>query len=475
MISGRILVVDDDESLRRVTQVQLEQMGYRVDTAANAQDALDSLKSAPFELVVTDLKMPGMSGLDLLRRIRADFPDTQVILITAFGTIETAVEAMKAGAYDYVTKPVHPDELKLCVRRALERVQLLEEVVVLRSSLERKYGFENILGHSEALLYVLDQAVRAAQTDSAILIEGETGTGKELLAKGVHFNSPRKDMPFVTINCGAIPKELIESELFGHVKGSFTGAIAHKRGKIETADGGTVFFDEIGELPLEMQMKLLRLIQEREIDKVGATTPTKVDVRIVSATNRNLQAMVEDGNFREDLYYRIAVIPLVLPPLRERPEDIPQLVEHFFVRSVRKHGRGDLVLPPALMPYFAAYRWPGNIRELENLVERLVVLARTNEITLADLPEKVRTQRPASPAELLQLELPAQGISLDSVERELIWKALERFDWNQTHAARYLDISRKTLIYRMEKYGIRRNTSARTSAPPDDDTDEQIR
>jgi two-component system NtrC family response regulator len=462
MIGGRILVVDDDESLRRVTQVQLEQLGYRVETAREAQHALELLKLSPFELVITDLKMPGMSGLDLLRRIRADFPDVQVILITAFGTIETAVEAMKAGAYDYVTKPVHPDELKLAVRRAFERVRLIEEVVTLRSSLDRKYGFENILGHSSALHYVLDQAARAAQTDSPVLIEGETGTGKELLAKGIHFNSPRKTMPFVTINCVAIPRELIESELFGHVKGSFTGAIAHKKGKIEIADGGTVFFDEIGELPLEMQIKLLRLIQEREVDKIGALTAAKVDVRIVSATNRNLRALVEDGNFREDLFYRLAVIPLQLPPLRERSEDIPELVEHFFQRSRQKHGRGDLVLAPELMPYFLAYRWPGNIRELENVIERMVVLARTGELTVADLPELLRSHQPASPVDVLQLELPPRGISLESVERELIWKALERCDWNQTRAARYLDISRKTLIYRMEKFGIRKTAPDQT-------------
>ena len=452
MNSGRILVVDDDESLRRVTQVQLEQLGYQVATAADGMQALSTLQKTPHELVITDLKMPAMSGLELLKKIRADYPETIVVMITAFGTVETAVEAMKAGAYDYITKPVHSEELRLCVARAMEHLQLVEEVHTLRSSLDQKYGFENILGRSNALLYVLDQATRAARTNSTVLIRGETGTGKELLAKGIHFNSPRKNQPFVTINCGAIPKELLESELFGHVKGSFTGAIAHKKGKMEMADGGTVFLDEIGEMPLELQVKLLRLIQEGEIEKIGAPSPSKVDVRIVAATHRNLQAMIEDDTFREDLYYRLAVIPLELPALRERAEDIPELVQHFFVRSKEKHGRPDLILPSSLLPHFSAYRWPGNVRELENIVERLVVLTRENVITLGDLPEYLRRQQPA--LDVLGLELPPQGISLEAVEKELILQALKKFNGNQTHAAKFLDLSRKTLIYRMEKHGI---------------------
>ncbi len=453
MSGGRILVVDDDESLRRVTQVRIEQLGYQAATAADGNEALACLQSQPQDLVLTDLKMPGMSGLDLLRKIRASYPETLVIVVTAYGTIETAVEAMKLGAYDYITKPVHPDELKLCLSRALEHLHLLEEVRILRGTLDGKYGFESILGHSNALLFVLDQAARAAQTTSTVLIRGETGTGKELLAKAIHFNSPRKAMPFVTINCGAIPKELLESELFGHLRGSFTGAAAHTRGKIEAADGGPVFLDEIGEMSPDLQVKLLRLIQEGEIEKVGATMPMKVDVRIVAATHRNLEAMMEDGLFREDLYYRLAVIPLDLPPLRDRSEDIPELVEHFFLESRKKHGRQDLVLPAALMPFFTGYRWPGNIRELENIVERLVVLTRGNEITVGDLPESIRRQPNAE--EFLHLDIRPQGISLEAVEKELILKALEKHNWNQTHAARFLNISRKTLIYRMEKHGIR--------------------
>jgi len=454
----RILVVDDDESLRWVTQAQLQQSGYDVNAAANGDLALKMIQQIPPDLVITDLKMPGMSGLDLLRKIRANYPEILVIMATAFGTVENAVEAMKAGAYDYVMKPVNMDELRLIVSRGLEHLDLQEEVRVLRSSLDKKYGFENILGQSKSLLYVLDMASRAAQATSTVLIKGETGTGKELLAKAIHFNSRRKDRPFVVINCGAIPKDLLESELFGHVKGSFTGALANKRGKVEVADGGTLFLDEIGELPLELQVKLLRLIQQGEIEKLGVAGVSKVDVRIIAATHRNLQAMVEDGTFREDLYYRLVVIPLELPPLRERTDDVPELVQTFFLKAKEKQGRPDLVLPPRLLPYFGWYTWPGNVRELENIIERIVVLSRGDEITLNDLPDFLRRERP--PMEALHLDLPAHGISLEAVEKELIMRALEKFDGNQTHAAQYLDISRKTLIYRMEKFGLRKEPDA---------------
>lgn len=453
MIRKRILVVDDDESLRWVTQAQLQQSGFDVGAAKNGDEALKRIAEFPPDLVITDLKMPGMSGLDLLKQIRTQYPEILVIMVTAFGTVENAVEAMKAGAYDYITKPVNMDELRMIVNRGLEHVDLREEVRALRSSLDKKYGFENILGQSKALLYVLDMANRAACATSTVLIRGETGTGKELLAKAVHFNSRRKDKPFVTINCGAIPKDLLESELFGHVKGSFTGAFANKRGKVELADGGTLFLDEIGELPLELQVKLLRLIQQGEIEKLGVAGVTGVDVRIIAATHRNLQAMVEDGTFREDLYYRLAVIPLELPPLRERAEDIPELVQHFFLEAKEKQGRPELVLPPRLVPYFSVYSWPGNVRELENIIERIVVLTRGDEITVNDLPDFLRRER--QPVEALHLDLPPEGISLEAVEKELIVRALEKFNGNQTHAAQYLDISRKTLIYRMEKFGLR--------------------
>ena len=454
MTKTRILVVDDDDNLRWVLQTQLEDASYEVAAAADGAAALASIQEFRPSLVLTDLKMPGMSGLELLERIRAEETDLPVIVITAFGTIQSAVEAVKAGAYDYLTKPIDYDDLLLGIRRALEHTHLIQEVRSLRESLDRKYGFENIIGHSEALVSVLEMAGRAARSNSTILIRAETGTGKELLARAIHFNSLRKEKPFVTINCGAIPRELLESELFGHVKGSFTGAMANKKGRIEIADGGTLFLDEIGEMPMELQVKLLRLVQQGEIEKVGATQPAHVDVRIVAATHRDLKAMIEDGAFREDLYYRLAVIPLVLPPLRDRAEDVPDLVQHFFVRAKERVGRPGAFLPASLMKYFQNYRWPGNIRELENVIERIVVLSREDEITVSDLPDFLRQEHVS--VDTLQLDLPPQGVSLDAVEKELIQRALKKFNWNQTHTARYLDISRKALMYRMEKHGIQR-------------------
>jgi DNA-binding NtrC family response regulator len=455
MIGKRILVVDDEENLRRVTQLKLQQAGYEAMTASDGRQALEVLARNPHDLIITDLKMPGMSGMDLLRRVREDYPEIIVVVVTAFGTIESAVEAMKLGAHDYIIKPVNADALRLVVSRALEHHRLREEVKNLRTVIDRKYGFENIVGRSKSLLFTLDNAARAAQSDSTVLIRGETGTGKELLAKAVHFNSSRRERPLIVINCGAIPKELLESELFGHTKGSFTGAVVNKKGKIEMADQGSLFLDEVGEMPLDLQVKILRLIQEREIEKIGAQNPTKVDVRIIAATHRDLQAMVEDGTFREDLYYRLAVIPLTLPPLRERPDDIPELVAIFFRKFKERLNRPNLKLPPSLLPYFATHRWPGNVRELENVVERLVVLAPGDEITVEDLPDFLHRERPT--LEAIHLELPPEGISMEAVERELVVRALQKFNWNQTKAAEYLDISRKVLIYRMEKFALKRD------------------
>lgn len=450
MTLGRILLVDDDESVRRVTQLQLLQAGYEVATAADGREALQLLRVAPRDLIITDLQMPGISGIDLLSQARVGHPDTTVVLITAFGSIENAVEAMKAGAFDYLTKPVHPDELLLVVNRALERQRLLEEVRILRSNLDAKYGFEGIIGRSSALLHVLELAARAAQAESTVLIRGETGTGKELLAKAIHFNSPRKSHRFITINCAAIPRELLESELFGHAKGAFTGAVVNKTGKIEMAEGGTLFLDEIGELPLELQTKLLRLVQEREIDKIGAIKPTKVNVRVVAATHRPLEQMIAEGTFREDLYYRLAVIPLEIPALRERPEDIPELAVHLFHRCRQKQCRDELELPDSLLPCFTGYRWPGNIRELENVIERIVALSRGPQVTRADLPDFLRG--PAT--EAMRLDLPPHGIQLVEVEREVIACILRRFKGSTTAAAAYFDIDREDFLALLEKHNL---------------------
>lgn len=456
-----IAVVDDDASVRRVLKMQLEEAGYRVVTAASVAEAQDLLTSQSPKLVITDLKMPGQGGLDLLREIREHHGDTTVIIITAFGSVETAVEAMKAGAYDYVTKPIDYEALVLAVHRAMERQSLLEEVRNLRAALDQRYGFENIVGHSKALLRVLEMASRVAQHDSTVLIRGETGTGKELLARAIHHNSRRRSRSFVTINCGAIPKDLIESELFGFQRGAFTGALLAKQGKVELADGGTLFLDEVGELPVETQAKMLRLLQNGEVEKIGATGVVTVNVRVVAATHRNLQAMVEDGTFREDLYYRLAVVPLELPPLRERREDIPELVQHLFVKLVSRHGIQGLRLGASVKTQLTHYRWPGNIRELENVIERMVVLSSGGELTDADLPPEMRSVTVPTGGGF-RLELPDEGISLEGVERELLLRALERFHGNQSQAARYLDVSRRTLIYRMEKYGLRGEVEAGT-------------
>jgi two-component system NtrC family response regulator len=468
MSVGRILVVEDDDCLRRVTHAQLEKCGYSTVVAADAAEALAILDQQPVDLVLTDLNLPGLSGLELLSRIRVEYPETSVVIITAFGTVETAVAAIKAGAYDYITKPVHPDELRALVNRVVERHRLIDEVRLLRSSLDEKYGFEHIVGRSGPLLQVLDAASRVAQTDATVLLLGETGTGKELIARAIHLNSLRRERPFVIINCGAIPAELLESELFGHLKGSFTGAVHHKKGKIEMAEGGTIFLDEIGELPLSLQVRLLRLLQEREIEKIGATSMIRVDVRILAATHRDLETLVEEQKFREDLYYRLAVIPITVPSLRERTGDVAELVNHFFERTKNRYGRPELQLPPSLMPYLLNYRWPGNVRELQNVVERLVLLSRSDEVTVADLPERLRQ---AAPRQEAQHASPAPGTALEDVERNLILQALRHCNWNKSKAARQLDISRKTLVYRMRKYAISPPVAESGDRDREDDTD----
>ncbi|WP_263419757.1 sigma-54-dependent transcriptional regulator [Terriglobus albidus] len=458
-MSNRILVVDDDVSLRRVMKLQLEEAGYQVSVASDGEEAWRMLRESEPQLVITDLRMP-TTGLELLSRITHAGLRTTVIVVTAFGTVETAVEAMKLGAYDYVTKPLDFDALVLVVHRAMERQSLIEEVQTLRSALDQRYGFEAIVGHSKGLLRVLDQAARVAQRDATVLIQGETGTGKELVARAIHHNSRRGKRPFSAINCGAIPRDLVESELFGYTKGAFTGAVANKEGRIESTNGGTLFLDEVGELPLEAQVKLLRVLQEGELAKLGATDPIKVDVRVIAATHRDLSAMVEDGTFREDLYYRLAVVPLRIPPLRERREDLPELIEVLFERARKRHAIEHLRLSPAVLQHLIAYHWPGNVRQLENVMERLVVLSTSEVISTEDLPPELTA--PPRPAPFWP-DLPEQGISLEALERDLIRRALEKFNGNQTQAARYLDISRRTLIYRMEKHGL-----APESAPKDD-------
>lgn len=457
MSANRILVVDDDSSLRRVMKLQLEEGGYAVSLASDGAEAQQRLHAEEPHLVITDLRMP-TSGLQLLEFIQRENLTTTVIVVTAFGTVESAVEAMRLGAYDYVTKPLDFDALLLVVRRAMERQTLLEEVRTLRSALDQRYGFHGIIAHSKPFLRVLDQASRVAERDATVLIMGETGTGKEVLARAIHHSSRRRHRPFIAINCGAIPRDLVESELFGHRRGSFTGALNDRAGRVEAAEGGTLFLDEIGELPLEVQVKLLRLLQEGEIAKLGADVPTRVNVRIIAATHRNLKAMVEDGSFREDLYYRLSVVPLEIPPLRDRREDIPALIKELFERACKRHEVQGTTLSPGAVKKLIAYRWPGNVRQLENVLERVVLLAQHTVITEEDLPEEIIG--PSQPALAAFADLPEEGLSLETLERDLIRRALEKFHGNQTHAARYLDISRRTLIYRMDKHGLISGTAS---------------
>jgi DNA-binding NtrC family response regulator len=445
-----ILLIDDDDSLRRVMEFSLQEAGYRVQTAASGEEGLRLFEKDSFDAVITDITMPGMSGMEVLAKMHHQDARLPVIIITAYGTIESAVEAMKQGAFDYITKPFNRDELRITLHRALTMRRLEKENVELRAEVREKYRFDNIVGSSEKIRDVLDMAGRVAASDATVLITGESGTGKELLAKGVHYNSLRSDGPFVAVNCAAIPENLIESELFGHVKGSFTGAVKDKEGRFELADGGTLFLDEIGDLRIDLQAKILRALQERHVDHVGGAHPVPVDVRVIAATNKDIERLLKEGNFREDLYYRLSVIPLHMPPLRERKDDIPLLVNHF----VRKFNPSqDVGVDREALALLTAYGWPGNVRELENAIERASVLKRGNTITPAELPDKIKKEK--NSVENIVLNLPDEGISLEDLEKNLIIKALERNKGNQTRAAEYLGITRPTLIYRMEKYGIK--------------------
>jgi two-component system NtrC family response regulator len=390
-------------------------------------------------------------------------PELPVIMLTAFGTIDSAVEAMRLGAFDYLTKPFSRDQLRASVRKALEVAELRSENRQLREVVSERFSFANMIAGSRAMRAVSDTASRVAQTDTTVLLTGESGTGKELLARAIHFNSGRARGAFVTVNCAAIPEQLLESELFGHRRGSFTGAVADKRGKFEMANGGTVFLDEIGELAPLLQVKLLRVLQEREIDKVGETRPIKVDVRVLAATNRDLEKMIAGGTFREDLYYRLAVVSIRMPPLRERVDDIPLLVDAFLEKHAQRLAHARPAIQKDVYSAFNLYSWPGNIRELENVVERALVLDQDGVIALDDLPDRLRTrsQRIGN----VRIELPDEGISLEKVERELILTALEKHDWNQTRAAAYLDITRSTLLYRMQKYALEREKAAAEVRP----------
>jgi two-component system NtrC family response regulator len=447
----KILVIDDDNSLRRVLEYNLQEAGYQVSAASNGEEGLRLFSEELSTLVITDMKMPGMDGMKVLKAIKELSPETVVIMITAFGTVDIAVEAMKAGAYDYITKPFNRDALRLTVGKALQFTGLTAENRRLKSELTDRRDFRSIIGSSPQMGKIFGIVRKVADTEASVLITGESGTGKELVARSIHAQSGRAAGPFLAINCAAIPRDLLESELFGHVKGAFTGAIKDKTGKFFLADGGTLFLDEVGELPLELQPKLLRALQERVIVPVGGTKEQRMDVRVVAATNTDVEKAIAEGSFREDLYYRLAVIPIHLPSLRERCEDIPLLLRHFCI----KHEAEQVTFDRQSLSELSTYGWPGNVRELENLVERLLIMRNKDIITCDDLPDKIRTGVVTSQnATGSVINLPDEGYSLEQLEREVVVQALERNRWNQTAASRFLRIPRHTLIYRMEKYGI---------------------
>jgi len=459
----QILVVDDEEELRASIVEILTLDGFEVEQANSAEVAAEKFSQTPYDVLITDHNLPGKTGVELLEEMLLRYPETIGIIVTGYGTIETAVSAIKKGAYNYLAKPFKLVELPIMVRKGLKERQLRFENQYLKKQLNERYGFSNIIGTGRAMNRIFELVDTIAGLNSTVLIQGETGTGKELIAKAIHFNSPRKDQKMVSINCGAIPENLLESELFGHVKGAFTGAVQTRIGRFEQASGGSIFLDEIGNMPLALQVKLLRVLQEREFERVGGNTTVKIDVRIIAATSSNLEQMVEEGTFREDLFYRLNVIPINLPPLRERREDIPLLVQRFIGHFCETHKLDLKTVSPQVMKALMAYEWPGNIRQLENIVERMVALTGNRPAILpADLPSEIHSRESLSLTPLI--EIPEEGINFQNVvtdmERELILQSLRRTNGNKKLAAKLLNLKRTTLIEKIKRIGLGEQVAA---------------
>jgi two-component system response regulator PilR (NtrC family) len=455
----KILVVDDEQSLREVLSIMLKRAGYSVTSATDGDEAIDFVHKEIFDLVITDLRMPKIDGMEVLKAVKSASPETVVLIITAFATADSAVEAMKQGAYDYLTKPFQVDEVQLIIRNALEKRRLTTENMLLKREMASQSSFAQLVGQSEAMQKVFDVVRKVADSKSNVLICGESGTGKELVARAIHYNSARSSHPFVAVNCSAVPETLLESELFGHMKGSFTGAISNKAGLFEIANGGTVFLDEIGDTTPTIQVKLLRVIQEREFRRVGGSQDIKVDVRIVAATNKDLEKAVADGSFREDLYYRLDVIPIRLPPLRMRTGDIPLLVNHFLERFSKESGRPKPVISSEAMHVLLGHEWRGNVRELENLIERVVAFSAEGPVTDTDVcgwlhRPTTQSQQSAMPLDLTDEGLDLEGL-INGIEKDLLLKALERSKWVKKKAARMLRLNTRSFRYRLEKYAIK--------------------
>jgi DNA-binding NtrC family response regulator len=458
----RILVVDDEmivcESCKRI----LEEEGYEAETALSGKEAFEKMKANLFDIVITDLKMPGIDGMEVLRTFRKEYPDSIIIMITGFSTVETAVEAMKLGAFDYIPKPFTPDEVAIVVKKAIEKKNLMLENIYLRQELQGKYGFHNIVGKSKKMQEVYRVIAKVAVTDSTVLIYGQSGTGKELIARAIHFNSPRREKQFVPVDCAVLSENLLESELFGHVRGSFTGAVTTKPGLFEVADGGTVFLDEVGNISLSIQAKLLRVLQEREFTPVGGTKAKRVDIRLIAATNKDLEKMIKEEVFREDLYYRLNIVPISLPTLKERQEDIPLLAVHFLKKYAEEMGKTIKGFTPEAMEKMMRYPWPGNIRELENVVERTVVMiddemVRVEHLMLPGQQEKeiLENQIPLTSEGLKEIKKQMREKAVEEIEKAFVLNALERHQWNVTRAAAEVGMLRPNFQALMRKYNLR--------------------
>jgi DNA-binding NtrC family response regulator len=439
----RILVVDDEWAMQEALRDWLKEDGYEVGLASSGEEAMVQAKQKNWEVILLDLKMPGMDGLEALKRLKEVNPEAEILMMTAYATVDTAVQAMKEGAFDYLVKPFDPDEVEMQIKKIIQHKDLVLENLLLRKTLEEKFQYDEIIGKSDAMQEIFGMISRVAPTDSTVLITGESGTGKELIAQAIHANSQRSYMPFIAISCGALPDTLLESELFGYEKGAFTGATHAKRGRIEMADGGTLFLDEIGDISLKTQVGLLRVLEQKEISRLGSEQTTKVDVRILAATNRDLKQAIQEKRFREDLYYRLNVISIHIPPLIERTEDIPLLVETFIRKCCAEMNKEEKKVAPSALKLLMEYDWPGNVRELENVIERALVIGQAREILPDDLPFSRRLLRPT--------ELPK---SLKLMEKIHIERILKENDWNISKAARELEIDRQTLYNKMQKYEI---------------------
>jgi DNA-binding NtrC family response regulator len=458
----RILVVDDELIVCESCQRILEEEGYEVEVALSGQEAFEKMKESVFDIVITDLKMPTLDGIDVLKYIRKEFPDTIVIMITGFSTVETAVEAMKLGAFDYIPKPFTPDEVSVVVKKALEKRSLQLENIYLRQELQEKYGFHNIVGKSKKMQEIYRIIAKVAPTDSTVLIYGQSGTGKELIARAIHFNSLSREKQFVPVDCAVLSENLLESELFGHIRGSFTGAVTTKPGLFEIADGGTVFLDEVGNISLSIQAKLLRVLQEREFTPVGGTKIKKVDIRLVAATNKTLEKMIKEETFREDLYYRLNIVPMYLPSLKERQEDIPMLAIHFLKKYSEEMGKTIKGFTPEAMERLIRYHWPGNVRELENVIERSVVMVdgemvQPEHLILPKEQEQgeIEIQVPLTSDGLKELKKHLREKAVEDVERAFVTNALERNNGNVTRASEEVGMLRPNFQALMRKYNLR--------------------